>query len=111
MTKPSTKILDTEGEPIKCSERLYRGGYHPNSCYNNATVFRPASSGDGRYYCTTHDPVRKAEKRAAQHAKWDAAWNARNQAYKERRAESAVEIVACTDYDQALALFDRIRRH
>ena len=110
MATDTKALLDANGKPIKCSEITYGIYYGGNHCSHNAKVFRPASSGDGHYYCLMHDPVRKAEKRAAQHAKWDAAREETARVYKERRAGYAQEIVACYDYDQALTLFDRIRR-
>jgi hypothetical protein len=102
-----TKIHDADGKPVKCSAKVYGGGYYAISCHNSATVLRGDTN---KPFCGIHDPVRKAEKRAERNRQWKESWDAKETARKERRAVYAQEIVSCHDYDQALTLFDRIRR-
>lgn len=99
-----TALLDTNGKPIKCAGRTY-GDYYSGSCSRNASVLR----GD-KAYCGQHDPVRKAERRAEQNRKWKESFDAKEKARNERREAFAKEIVSCHDYDNALILYDRIRR-
>lgn len=66
----------------RCTTRVYAGSFSGHPCSKPAKVERA-----GKWYCGTHDPVRVAEKRAAQATKWDAEADARNKA----RADSAAK--------------------
>lgn len=58
----------------QCAERVYRGGgWHSVQCSRKAKVTR-----DGKGYCTQHDPVRVAQKRKDETAKWKAESATRN---------------------------------
>lgn len=56
----------------RCSEHVYTGTWGGSSCSLKAKVER-----DGKGYCTIHDPVRRAEKRAERDRKWEEAAAAR----------------------------------
>jgi hypothetical protein len=103
-------LLDANGKPIKCSEQIYDGVYYNHACSHNAKVFRPASSGDGSYYCLMHDPVRKAEKIAERHRQWKESWDRKDAERATRKAELVQEIINCTSENLADALFDKICR-
>ena len=64
----------------KCSKRIHKG-WSAYTCSKNAKVER-----DGRLYCGTHDPIKVAERRVKQKAKWDEKWAAQKKA-SERRAQ------------------------
>ena len=67
----------------------HTGTLHPHQCRSKATVVR-----DGKPYCTTHDPLRRAEKQAAGTRIREAGWETRVQ---EKRA-----LNACPDLVAAL---------
>jgi len=102
-----TKIHDADGKPVKCSAKVYGGGYFVISCHNSATVLR----GDENLpFCGLHDPVRKAEKRAERNRQWKESWDRKDAERATRKAELVQEIINCTSENLADALFDRIRR-
>jgi cytochrome c556 len=65
----------------QCSEMVSRGAWSRQSpCTRPGTIER-----DGKLYCKQHDPVAKAEKRAARDKVWEAEW-ARERAHHDRIA-------------------------
>lgn len=56
-------------EKMKCCARVYPAEMRfpsPRPCHRNASIER-----DGKWYCGTHDPVKKAERSRLSQQKWD----------------------------------------
>lgn len=71
----------------QCCGQIRRGsGYHIRhvQCEKTGKIER-----DGKWYCGTHDPVKRAEKRAAIQAKWQGDWDR-----KTRQYDSSTRLIA-----------------
>jgi uncharacterized Zn finger protein (UPF0148 family) len=88
-------------EKVKCSEivRTWPSG----NCSRNAVVER-----DGKPYCTIHDPVRVAEKRAERNRKWDEEWAAEKRVREEQRASEAERDRRAAAYGELVAVLDTV---
>jgi hypothetical protein len=115
------KIVDNNGRPVKCSEKVWRG-WDSSRCEKNATVMRhdprldladPQNAPLGEQpYCGTHDPVRKTERRTARvQAQYDEA-KRRHDRVEVRKTEFVNRMIALRDKGEletgARALVDDI---
>lgn len=86
---------------VMCCERTFKDWHH-RSCPKGATVYR-----DGKPFCGTHDPVRRAARREAS----DRAWRERMTAeQRERDVRHARAAASRSVLDAAFALLDAVDR-
>jgi uncharacterized Zn finger protein (UPF0148 family) len=92
----------------KCCESIREGVAWPryHACGRSAKVER-----DGKWYCGIHDPVKRAEKAAVQHAKWMAELEASTKKRKlDRAAPELYEVLkAVVAFWDAITMEDRVK--
>jgi len=102
-------LRDAQGQPIRCSAETFDYSYSYYQCQRNASIIR-----NGKPYCGTHDPVRRAEKRKARDEAWDARYRHEEELRTQRKAEfvrriAGIRVLPEDEFEKAIAaLVDEI---
>lgn len=95
-------LRDSNGNVIQCSQDVWGyTGFYYYKCSRGATVER-----NGKFYCTQHDPVRRAEKRQARNRQWKEAWDREQEARRKFKENTIRRIIACNSEEEAEEIFN-----
>lgn len=82
---------------------------YPLGIWSSVVCGKPAKTEcDGKHYCGTHDPVRRAARREAKTEVWRAAWAANSAAAEIQKAEEAATAHKAACFADLLAALEAV---
>ena len=106
----SSWLHTEDGRPIFCAARVYRGGYSSSKCRRVATTYGEADSPSemGKPLCSTHDPVKIAQRQAKRTQEQHDAYQRKQEYHASTKASYAKQVVSCVNAKDAAELVERI---